>query len=188
MILDKLDRLEPREKMWLTLALFVVLAFGIDRLMVNPVAERCRDLDLAIRAAAENLELNKVVLQQREQVHQSYAAVAGDLSGVGSAAEQIDAMKARLDELATQSGVKFYSREQMEPRINPAYTEYAVDVGEFEASMEGLVRFLSELPKGSGMMRASRLSFTPDRNRADTVRGAMLITKLVLPVETPPGS
>lgn len=184
MILDKLDRLESREKMGLSFALFVILAFGVDRLMVSPVTEKCRDLDLAARTASENLELNKVVLQQREQVRQEYEAVARELAAAGSPAEEIDAMKARLDELAAKNGVKFYSREQMEPRLNPLYTEYAMEVREFEASMDGLVSFLAELPTGSGMMRATRLSFTYD-NARKAVKGSMLVSRLVLPLQSP---
>ena len=89
-------------------------------------------------------------------------------------------MKGRLDELAVQTGVKFFSREQVEPRAGDEYTEYAVTVGEFEASMDGLVRFLSQLPDGGGMTRAVRITLTPDRKR-NLVRGSMLITKLALP-------
>jgi hypothetical protein len=182
MMLDKLDRLEPREKMGLVLAMFVILAFLVDRLVVSPVAEMCRDLDASIRAETENLSLNKAVLQQRDQVLRQYGNVARELGSVNSSAQEIDAMKGRLDELAVQSGVKFFSREQVEPRAGDAWTEYAVAVGEFEASMEGLVRFLAELPAGEGMTRAARITLTPDRNR-NVVKGSMLITKLALPTD-----
>jgi len=151
MILDKLVKLAPREKIGIAIALVIVMGVFVDRLAVRPVVGRISELQAGITGESDKLEYSLRVL----------------------------AMKGQIDELSRQSGVNLASWEEGAPGKALSCDEYSVAVREFEARESDLLDFLHELRVSPGLLRVDDLKFSPDKEKG-VIKGSMLITKVMI--------
>ena len=68
MILDKLDKLRPRERLFLALGLFFVFALLCDRLVATPLIKKLGELDQNIAIEQKSLEFNREVMSHLDAV------------------------------------------------------------------------------------------------------------------------
>jgi len=182
MILGKLQKLRPREKTGLSIAMLCVLGLLADRLVIRSVVNRFKLLDDEIEHAEDSLAFNMRVLDREDRISEKYENIRSLLGKTSSPAAAIDNIKGKIDELARQTGVVLVSMEHREPRKSEFYAEYLVEIGKFETEMKGLLRFLHELRKSSGMLTVARLNLSPVKGK-NLVEGSILMTKVMLPVD-----
>jgi len=179
MILDKLVKLAPREKIGIAIALVIVMGVFVDRLAVRPVVGRISELQAGITGESDKLEYSLRVLAMKDDVEKEYDRVIKLIHVASSSAEAIDAMKGQIDELSRQSGVNLASWEEGAPGKALSCDEYSVAVREFEARESDLLDFLHELRVSPGLLRVDDLKFSPDKEKG-VIKGSMLITKVMI--------
>lgn len=177
MIFAKLNQLGTREKVFLLVGLVVVLGLLIDRFVVQSITDHLAELDQDIVVERENLLYNLRILRTREQVASEYRQVSGLLADPAPDAEQIDRMKGEIDELARRCGLVIVSMEHREPRTEPYYKEYIIEIGSFEAGMPAVLNFLDAVRNAPGLTRVEAFNLSPARE-LDQVKGSMTITKV----------
>lgn len=179
MIFDNLNKLAPREKAGLVVALLCILGVLLDYLVVSRVVRAIDDVKAEIERESMELEYNVAVLSRKQSVERQYEGVSGILHEAAVAAEAIDRMKGEIDEIARNAGIAIISMEHREPKSSPNYDEYIVEVGKFESTMEQLVRFLHDLHVADGMLRVSQIKVSADE-QGGPLTGSVLITKVMM--------
>jgi hypothetical protein len=180
MMFERLSRLSLREKVGLGLAVLFLLGVVADRLIVRTVVRGFRRLETAITEEKVNLKHFLSVAQQEEPVAREYEKVRGLVEEVTATSSAIDRMKGQVDRLASESGLMVISMEHREPRSLEFSELFAVEVGRFEAGIQNVLKFLTQIESTPGMLRVSKLNLSPVRGK-DLVRGSMLITKVMIP-------
>ena len=184
MILTKLERLRPRERLGLVVMMAAVLLWGADRVLVVTVVDQLKRMDMAITTAKKTMVYHRDVLARKDATSREFARIGDLLGRVSSPEIGVADMKGELDELARKTGVAVSSMEHREPRSAKYYDEYLVEIGKFESSMKSFLDFLRELQVSAGMLRVVKLNLIPGTG-SDQVRGSMLITKIMLPEPAP---
>ena len=179
MILDKLAKLGSREKIGLTIAGVVLLLLVLDALVARPVAEKLKALELEIDETSAELVYNLRVLKWSDRIRAEYVEVSGLLGAPVEPALAMDRLTAEVDTLAQQAGVEVPSMANAAPRESEHLVEYVVDVGEFEAGIDEIVRLLHTIAERPGLLRVPRFVLTPDPDSA-VFNGSMLVTRLMV--------
>lgn len=179
MILDVLQRLRSREKIWLGVMAVVLLLLLADWAVVQPVGRVYQDLDREIAQARTAVEYNHGVLPAESSVTEAFEAVGQKVGRVRSQAEDIDSMKGEIDSLAKKHAVTILAMKHRQPRNAPYYDEYFVEIGEFEADIANLLTFLHSLRASPGTLRISSLSLTPISG-GSRAKGSMVISKVMM--------
>ncbi len=188
-MIDKLDKLSTREQVGLVLAVACLLAFGVERLLVQRMVKEYHDLSQQIETKERELKLNRLIISRKKAIEAEYSNVEQLLRKPPSEAEAIAQMKRRVDSLADAMGVTLKSRDHLEPRHRKFFDEYAVDLKDFEAGLEEFLRFmysLSSLRTEPGMLQIASLTVSPKKN-SGSVEGSMLVTKVMTPADESSG-
>lgn len=181
MIFSKLNKLATREKLFLAAAAFCILALLMDQLVVKSVVKRFKQFDIDIEKAEKHAFYNESVLQKQDEVTKIYNNIRELLGKVTTPAEETDRMNAEIDDLAGKTGVDCISIGPREPRKTKySYEEYFVEIGKFETDIQGLLRFLDALRTSPGMLRVLKLKVSPDNKGEGSVKGSMLIAKVMM--------
>ena len=181
MILDKISKLAPREKGFLAVGALCIAIFLLDRLVVRSVVKNFKQLDMDIEKAAKVLDYHKQVMNEQDKVTGIYNEISTKLGEVTSFAEEIDKMNMEIDNMARATGVDCPSIGPRDSRPSGlSYEEFFVEIENFQATIEDLLRFLHDVHTFPGMMRVSRLTISPDNRDKDKVKGSMLITKVMM--------
>ena len=184
MMFDRLSKLALRERIGLAIALFFVLALIVEKLVVQSLVDKFRMWNEEIVATEVNVAINRQILESKDEVARQYEGMGNVFRKVSSKDEAIADMKGEIDDLARRTGISLQSMEHKEPvKAEMGYgEEYSVVVGSFEADTTNLLTFVYELQKLPGMLRLNRLTVGPGKN-AGAVKGAMTITKIMIPAE-----
>ncbi|MBM4142725.1 MAG: hypothetical protein FJ225_03895 [Lentisphaerae bacterium] len=183
MILDWLSRLNARERLGLTAAALVILGMLVDRLAVQAVVNRSRELSREIARSEAEVAYNLRVLAGKAAVETEYRRLLAAMEAVQSEAEGIDRMKDQIDALAREAGVRLDSWEERRPENRGAYDEHFVVVRQFDSGMDGVLRFLYDVRSAPGLMRVEQIRVGPVRD-TDRMRGSLLISKVFRKTET----
>ena len=87
----------------------------------------------------------------------------------------------KINILRTSFLCKPIARNKPTSNIRSINEEYIVEIGSFQAKMTDLVRFLHEIRMAPGLMSISKLTVTPEKDKRGSVRGSVVITKIMLP-------
>lgn len=178
-MLERLEKLGPREKFGLTIAALVIGALLLDHFVVRYVITHYENMGSDIRHTKNQLRFQAGVLRKESRVRAEYDAVRGRLGKAESESEAIDRMKGEIDRQAQDAGVVVVSMQHRSPRDELGCREYVLEVGKFEADLDGLLRFLNACQGAQGMLRVPKLTVTPEKE-VGRISGSMQITKLVV--------
>lgn len=180
MIFSKLEKLGLREKAFLVIGVLMLLVFLADRLVIQSVADRLAELKAATETEQKSLAYSETVIECEQDVEEIFQAVSGTLGEVTTQAADIDVMVGEIDDLARQSGLVLVSKKPREPRKEPHYDEYILDIGGFEGNMQSLLRFLNTVQRSPtpGLLRVVHLSVSTGREE-NSIKGAMTVTKVM---------
>jgi len=173
-----IEKLDAREKWGLVAAACLVAVLLVDRLVIATVSKRLDALDREIAGREEELHRCRAFVRAGPEVEAAFAALGKDLVGDASSAERVDEIKGRLDDLARETGVMLVSMEHRAPVEKDAYVEYVIDIGKFETTNEGLLRFLDGIQAAPGLLRVRKLALKPGA-QPGTVEGTAEITRVI---------
>lgn len=182
MLGDRLSKLRMRERVGLLLAVIAVALLLMDNLVVQPVAKEYKNLGAAIAAERAKLAYAETVVTLESQIMERFGAVKDLLGAPQPEVVSVDLMKGRIDELAKKSEVLLFSIKHRPVKDMGFYQEFAVEIGEFEATEDNLLRFLHSIRTEESIYRVSKLDVKPDPE-GDLVRGSMMITKVAMAPE-----
>ena len=116
-----LEKLGPREKWGLGLAIGFVFVLLVDQVVVRAVTSRLDDLDALIEKQADELAYNTGVAEAAPAVEAEYAPIEGALASDLSESEAIDAITGEIDDVAQVSRLVLDSMEHREARVLPSH-------------------------------------------------------------------
>lgn len=184
MIGSLFKKLGPRERFALGVALLCAVALLLDFLVVRPVTGMLDSLDTVIVQEEAALAYARSVVQWEDEVAAEYGQISGRLGQAGSTAETIDAIKGEIDELSRGVDLTINSMSHRDPVQTGFIENYSIELGEFEAEVGALLRFVDAVRRSPGMLRVERLNIVPNRS-ATSARGSMLISKAMIASGTP---
>ncbi|MBL7075917.1 MAG: hypothetical protein ISS31_00460 [Kiritimatiellae bacterium] len=176
----KLDKLGPRERWGLGLALVFVLVLLVDRLVVGMVADRVQDIEAQAETDSKELDYNHGVLRSKGPIEAEYARIEAILTSDVSDSEAIDLIKGEIDDLARGAGVELVSMEHRTPTASAGFTEYVIEIRKLEAPMGALLGFLHQVWQEPGMMRVRKVTIGPGADD-ERVQGSVVISKILIP-------
>jgi hypothetical protein len=184
MILDRLQKLAPREQAALALAAFCIFAVFADYVVVEPLRAMAKDLDADISLSEKKLKYNLGYMKDRQKVAKSYENVKGLLGAASQNSADIENLKGEIDGLAGDAGFGYESMSHQPPIPGDggAYTEYFVSIGKFETDIDILLSFMHELRVSSGMLRVAELKVTPG-DKENSVKGSIVVSKVMIGTE-----
>ena len=178
-ILDKLDKLAPREKLWLAVAFICVFCALMDRLVVNSLVSKLKKMDSAIEQAKHERDRYLRTLAREKEVRAEYDRIGGSIVKAASPSEAVAGMKVEMHEAAKRAGVVINAADQREVRPKSFCDEYVVEITKFDADMKNLISFIYGLDASPGMTKVVRLNIAPGKTK-DSVTGSMLLTKVMV--------
>lgn len=179
MMMERLGRLGPRERAFLTVGSLIILALLADRFVARPVLRTFAGLRADAEQQAMLYRYNRDVLAGEESVRAAYAAAGRVLGRSGTRSEAIDSLKGQIDDLAAKCGIVVHSTDHREPEGEGPYDQYDIDIKRFTADMRGLLTFLYEIQAAPGMLRVERMTLQPRREEG-RLEGSMLISKVTV--------
>ncbi len=184
MIFSKLDKLSTRDKIFIVVAIGMLIALAVDHFVVQRVIDSAKNTERLIESELKNLDYNNMVIGCCDGVEENYLAISGKLGKITSQDSDIDIMKGEIDDLARKSGLLVTSMKNREPKKTSKaihYTEYVVDIGGFEGDEGSLLKFLDAIQHSDipGLLRVTHLNVGIGR-QANTIRGSMTITKVMI--------
>lgn len=178
-LLDKLDKLSPREKMMLALMTIFVFSALMDRFVVSSILSRLEKMDSAIEQSKDERDYALRLLAREKEAQVEYEKIGSAIVKAASPAEAMADMKAELYDAAKKSGLVINAMDQREPRPKSFCDEYVVEITKFDAEMKDLMAFIYRIDSSPGMTKVVRLNITPGKTR-NSVTGSMLLTKVMI--------
>jgi len=174
----KLAQLPMRERIGLALAGGFIVLMISDAFVFKPVLRQLEALDASILAEETELRRSNGVLQYEDSVRQQYLEVKDLLGATGPETETIESFKSEFDELALAHGVQLRSMRHLSPETTDYLVTYVIEVGDFEAEMPDVLRFLGAINMAPGLMRVR--SMTVGSQTADAqVNGSIAVTRVM---------
>jgi len=175
-----IEKLSPKEKIGLFIAVAFV-AFAIaDRAIVTPVNDRIQRLNREIKIAEKQLIRHLRNLSQKEIVSKEYAKYIEYVRKVGSDEEEVAKILGEIESLARKSNVYLGDMKPHSPKVKGFHKEYTVEI-EAESRMEPLINFLYQINNSPQLLRAEKLRVGSKKEKRGVVKSSILITKLVIP-------
>jgi hypothetical protein len=162
----------------LLLSVVFVVSLLADAFVIKPALRYIHDLDDRIVATKAELVRSRGVIQYADSVRQQYSSVKDLLGVTGQTAETIEAFKKELDELAINHGVQLRSMRHISPEETDHLLTYTIEVGDYEADISSLLRFLHAVNRAPGLMRIRTLSIT-SQSTDTVVSGTLSVTRVM---------
>ena len=179
MALLKLDRLGARERWGLGLALAFALVLLVDRLVVTMVTHRIRAVEGQMARESKELAYNRRVLRSKGPIEAEYERIEALLASGLPDSEAINQVMGEVDDLALGAGIDVKKREHRPSVASRGYTEFLVEINEFESSMANLLTFLHRVWETPGMLRVKRITVGP-AGEEGVVEGSAVISKILI--------
>lgn len=181
----KLAQLPLRERLGLLFAVGFIVLMLADAFVLKPSIRHLQSLDASIVAEDTAFSQSRGFLQYGDSIREQYYAVKDLLGVTGPESETIESFKNELDELALAHAVQLRSMRHLAPEPTPYLVTYVIEVGDYEAEIPDLVRFLHAVNRAPGLMRVRDLTISsqsPDQR----INGAISVTR-VMTRELPAG-
>jgi|GEM_PF-1439924 len=177
-LLDKLDKLAPREKMFLVLGIVFTIGYLMDQFVVRSFVRRLKNVDVQIEQARVIRNDSAFLLAREKDLKAEYEQIGRFITKAVSPSEAIAAMKGELYEAGKKSGVKIQAMEQRETRSKISIDEYVVEITKFEAESRDLMTFIYGIETSPGLTRIVKMNITPGKTR-NSVTGSILLAKVI---------
>lgn len=175
-----ISRMSRKERIGLFIAVtFLSFAF-LDRLIIDPIAAKIRQIDQDISISEKQLEEYLRYLKQKGIVTAEYQKNAQYVKKVGSDEEEQTKILGEIEELSRRCKISVINVKPQSPRQIGFYRKYVVNV-ESEAEMQPFMDFLYQLNNSSQLLRVEEVTFNLKEKKSLIVRGSILVTKVVIP-------
>jgi hypothetical protein len=173
------SRMSAKEKIGLAIAAAIVFVAFTDRLLINPMSSRMRQLNNQIQSEVMRLKLNQEYINQKDAVSAEYGKYSGYTKKSGSDEEEQTKMLGEIENLSRQAGVPISNMKQSAPQAMNSYKKYEVKL-DAEGSMDAVVNFLYLVSASPQLLRAENVTLSKDKD-SDAVRASVTVTKIVVP-------
>ncbi|MFU8779576.1 MAG: hypothetical protein ACNA71_00955 [Kiritimatiellia bacterium] len=174
----KVTQLPLKERLGLMIAIGLMVLLVFDAIIIKPAVRTIRHLDGRIVSGHAELVSLQGVLRYADSVGQQYMDVKDVLGVSGPEAETIELFKNELDELALRYGVQLRSMRHVAPESTDHLLTYVIEVGDYEAEMGALLRFLDAIRAAPGLVRVRQLTIS-SQSANTQVNGSMSVTRVM---------
>ncbi len=178
-LVEKLDKLAPREKLMMALMTIFVFSALLDRFVVSSIISRLEKMDAAIEQAGSDREYALRLLAREKDAEAEYEKIGNAIARAASPAEAVADMKAEVYDAARKAGLVINAMDQRESRPRSFCEEYVLEITKFDAEIKQLLGFIYRIDASPGMAKVARLNITPGKTK-NSVTGSMLLTKVMV--------
>ncbi|MDD4869648.1 MAG: hypothetical protein PHR77_03740 [Kiritimatiellae bacterium] len=182
-ILDKLDKLAPREKLALVFALVFAICYLMDQFVIRSFVRRLKEIDGRIEQAKIIRNDNLFLLAREKELKAEYDRISNAIARAASSSEAMAVMKGEVYDIAKKTGLMINAMDQKEPKDSKSsarsYEEYIVEISKFDAETKNLISFLYRMDMSPGMTRVLKLNTNPGKTK-DSVTGSLLLSKVMI--------
>jgi hypothetical protein len=172
-----LKNLSIRERTWLFLGVVLVVIAGIDRLVLTPVRNKGRRMDLQITVRKTELASYQHRAAQKAAYRNALDAYASYTRRVGSDEKETSRVLGTLEGLATDASVVLVDMKPRDPQDQAGFRRFAVEI-EAESTPDQLIRFLRRVNATSDALRVDKLQVSAKERGSPFLRTSALISKL----------
>ncbi len=165
-------KMSPRE-MVLLMATLAVALFGITALLARPRFDEWKALRLAQHELREELAQDRRLLESRARWEDEFEALRSYLPQYPVDQKMDIHWMSIMDQLAAKHRVRINTRQAREERQVGDVYELPIEVRDWEAPLDSLVRFLFELQSQGAMLDLRQLTMKP--NEQKVLRGRFLL-------------
>ncbi len=185
----KLTKLAPRERAGLGVAGVFILLMLAKLVVLQPAMLKIKNIDRDIAFTENELRFCKTIVASNyvAEVERIYNNVKQHMPDVQSPSTILNEMQDEIDTLANRNGISIQNMKSGETRVSEYYHEFVVRA-EVVGTMQQLITFCHQLhrsPRSTQLLRIRELSVAP-KKKAGQVTGAMLITRIAIPMDAEP--
>jgi len=173
-----LEKLSKKERVGLFIAALFVAVVLIDRVILVPINNKLRQLDLENKAVEKQLSALLRTIKSKDSIPKEYQKYAQYIRKTGSDEEEVARMLSEIEELAHSSNVLLADMKPQPAKAMGAYREYSIEVNG-EGDEESITKFLYKLNNSLQLLRAEKVNLYLKDKNSPIVKTSMLITKLV---------
>jgi len=158
---------------------FTVLA-GVG-IWMGPVRKSFDQINETIAGREKEVARNLRILAKasRGAILKEYADYGEMIRKRGSTAEANAALLSEIEKVASGAGVSLSATKPREPRIDPDYERYEVEI-EVDADMGQILRLIYAIESSAQVLRVERATIDSLKTgTAGTLRAGMLVSKVV---------
>jgi len=181
MVIDGfLAKLSKKEKIWLFIGISFLSLAILDRLVLSPIGKRIQLINQDVKIKEKELSRDLRNINQKEIISSEYQQYLKYIRKSGSDEEEIARILGELEELARNSNVYLVDIKPQGTHQIDYYKEYAIQL-EAEGRMENLATFLYGINHSALLLRAEKISLSLKEKESSTVKGVVLVTKVLVP-------
>ncbi len=173
------EKLSPKEKIGLSLALMFVAVASTDRLIISPVRAKFVRINQSIKISEKQLAHDLRNVHQQEEITAEFEKYVEYVSRTGSDEEEVARVLGEIESLARQSSIYLANMKPLTPKEVDFYKEYAVEI-EVEADINLLTQFLHQLNTSVQLLRVEKLRLNSKKKGDKTLKASMLITRILV--------
>lgn len=174
------ERFSRKEKIGLLLALVVLSAAVLDRLVVSPLYAMFRDLNREIKIAEIELGRDLRNVGQKEAIADEYENYIKYVQRTGSNEEEIAKMLDVIEGLAQKSAVALMEIRPQRVDAEREPIKYSVDI-EARGEMVSIMNFLYGLNTSAQLLRPERVEIRRPDSDSSVCRVSIRVTRMVIP-------
>jgi len=173
-------KLSRKEKIGMIIGVAFLSLAILDRLALSPISRRVQQINQDIKIKEKELSGDLRNIHQKEIIAGEYQQYLKYVRKGGSDEEEIARILAEIEELARSSNVYLVDIKPQGTHQIDYYKEYAVQL-EAEGRMENLATFLYGINHSALLLRAEKISLSLKEKESSTVKGVVLVTKVLVP-------
>jgi len=173
------DKLSQKEKIGLMIAFSCLAVAFLDRLIVNPIRNKIKQINREVEISEKQLSMNLRNIKQKDVIEQEYEKYVDYVRRSGSDEEEVAKILGEIEVLARKSSVYLVDTKPQTPKKVDFYQQYMVEI-EGEGEMKSIMRFLHELNISPQLLRAEKVRLSIKEKKAGVIKVSMLITKVLI--------
>lgn len=177
---ELISRMSVKEKIGGVAALAFLLLVFVDRMVVDPVNLRMRQLNQEINIGEKKLAQYLRYMNQKGIVTNDYRKYEKFVKKSGSDEEEQTKILGEIEELARKTKVSMANMKPLPPRSVDFYRTYEISI-EVEGDMEAIVDFLYAIGNSAQLLRAEKVRINLKEKESPVVKGYLSVTKVVMP-------
>lgn len=186
-MLEKLlSQLTPRGKILLAVTVACVLLMLMDRIVLGPILEQIKQLEVDIEVKKETVKRYRRILSFKSSIIEEYSQYSSYLdSGEKTQEEIVAALLKKMETLAKKQSVTVSNIKPGDVEKSLLYEEYKTGV-ECEGALSNVLAFMNLLEQSDYLFQIIKYELVPKSKGAEIVKCAMDVSRVLIEAEKIP--
>jgi Tfp pilus assembly protein PilO len=180
MIYTSISHLSKREKIVFYVAIIVISATILDRLIITPIWSKVTSLTKEIAETEQSIETNSRILAQKDRILSESAKYASFLNSNKTEDEEITALLKDIETIATKASVYLADMKPAAAKEAGVAKKYSV-TATCEGQMDQIIDFIYNIESSNKLLVLEKYEISPKSKESSLAQVTMTIAKTVIP-------